>query len=548
MKKFCNALMILVIMMIVTTVSAAAMVNNTLKVGLRYGSSALFSANLENAVGSGYAFGYFDSDRSFVPLGETEETAISMTAAGNIYLSSSGVYTASGSGTLLGKWHAQLEETFDSFEDARDAASAYSGGYPAWINGEFRVRIGCFSSREAAEALGEAVSSSSTGVLVTVTRTDTVLFEFDCQGAMNLGVQPQGRDTLTWFKGYKYRGAFEYPRITGGNVGVLNVVDVEDYVKGVVPYEMSGSWPLSALEAQAVCARTYASRTTKHLKAYGFDVCATTDCQVYNGANAATANSDRAVENTEGICMYYDGALIDAVYASSNGGASEDAENVWGGSVPYLLGKQDPYEDAASIPNYNYSITYTAAQLTWILQQKGYSIGTVADAYVSEFTPNGNVYKVTFRDTAGKTVTVKGDTCRSVFYSSTYGKSVRSMRFTISGGSGGSSPAVSGKLYVNGTGSTLSSLDGVSVLSGKGVTSVLSGENAYARTSSGTSQITAASGGTSGSAESGTGFTVSGTGSGHNVGMSQYGAKAMAEQGYGYEDILNFYYTDITLG
>ena len=163
--------------------------------------------------------------------------------------------------------------------------------------------------------MGEAVASSDTGVIVTVTRTATVLFEFDCQGALNLGVLPdgQGEEAVTWFKGYKYYGGFEYPRVTGGDLNVINVVDVEGYVKGVVPYEMSPEWPMAALEAQAVCARTYASRTVKHLSTYGFDVCNTTDCQVYYGCNRATDHSDEAVDNTMGLRMYYEGELIDAV-------------------------------------------------------------------------------------------------------------------------------------------------------------------------------------------------------------------------------------------
>ena len=62
--------------------------------------------------------------------------------------------------------------------------------------------------------------------------------------------------------------------------------------------EMPGDWPLAALEAQAVCARTYACLTTKHLSAYGFDVCSSTDCQAYSGIGEATSATDRAVEET----------------------------------------------------------------------------------------------------------------------------------------------------------------------------------------------------------------------------------------------------------
>ena len=109
-----------------------------------------------------------------------------------------------------------------------------------------------------------------------------------------------------------------------------------------------------------------------------------------------------------------------------------------------------------------------------------------------------------------------------------------------SGGTGGG-----GALSVNGDGTTLSTLEGVSVISGGGAVSTL-GENAAAVLSaSGVSTVSASSGG--GSHASRDGITITGTGSGHNVGLSQYGAKAMAEQGYSYREILQFYYTDVTI-
>ena len=121
--------------------------------------------------------------------------------------------------------------------------------------------------------------------------------------------------------------------------------------------------------------------------------------------------------------------------------------------------------------------------------------------------------------------------------SSTYQKSVSSMRFDINGRRGGG-------LYVNGTGQ-LASLDGAAVISGGGAVSTLRGNSAQAVTASGTVTVSAEpsrpSGGGNGN------FVITGTGNGHNVGMSQYGAKAMAELGYGFQEILNFYYTDITI-
>ena len=536
MKKSLLHVLFVVIFFTFCTISASAVVNDTVKVGLKYGSGALSAANLENAEGAGYALGYFEEDRSFTELGFLDETTITMNA-------------------VSGEYHVQLDRSFSSFEEAADAAGEY-GGYPAYINGEFVVRVGIYASRSEALSAGlsgQIVLPSTTAVRITRTNSAKTLFEFDESGLLSLGVLPNGGDGVTWFKGYRYRGGFEYRRASGGNLNVINVVDLEDYVKGVVPYEMSGNWPDAALEAQAVCVRTFACDTVKHQSTYGFDVCNTTDCQVYYGmgssANPPTEASNRAVDATAGECLYYEDKLIQAVYCSSDGGATESAVNVWGGNYGYLIGKEDPFESSISIPNYTWSVTYTADELTYILQNKDYKIGTVKNVYVSEFTEQGNVAKVTFTDTAGKTVTVKGDTCRTVFYSSTYGKSVRSLRFTVNGaGAPAGGIGSSGGYYVNGSGSQLDSLGGVCVISGSGTVGTLKGAGASAITASGTQTL---SGGTSAqpaaaAPDDGT-FTITGSGYGHNVGLSQYGAYAMAMQGYSCDDILNFYYTNVSI-
>jgi len=462
MKNKLLTLFFVVTFFVLSAPAASAVTNGVVKVGLRYGSSAMPSANLENVDGGGYEFGYYNDDRTFVSLGETAVTTITMSPSGG-------------------------------------------------------------------------------GVAVTRTGTSEVLYECGA-GECPLGVRPLSRET--WFRGYKYAGGFEYTPTGSGTLKVVNVVELEDYVKGVVPYEMPGNWPLAALEAQAVCVRTYVQGHSKHLRDEGFDVCNGVDCQVYNGrgtgTNSPTAESDRAVEDTAGQCIYYNGALIqDPVYHSSDGGATEDGANVWGTETGYLKGKPDPYEARTDVPNGSYSVTYTASELSWILDQKGYSVGTVQDVYVSEYTPVGNVKQVTFVGTGG-TRTFTGDACRTIFYSSTYQKSVSSMRFSINGGGGGSG------VWVNGTGQ-LSSLDGVSVISGGGTAGTLIGDTASAITASGTVSVSGGgrpSGGT-GARDS---FVITGTGNGHNVGLSQYGAKAMAESGCDYREILSFYYTDITIG
>lgn len=150
------------------------------------------------------------------------------------------------------------------------------------------------------------------------------------------------------------------------------------------------------------------------------------------------------MDATAGLAMYYDGKIIEADYYSSNGGASEDSENVWMTALPYLRGKKDPYESTISIPGYSYEKSYSAAELTKLLQSKGHSIGTVASVQAS-YTRMGNIYSIKFTDTSGKCVTVQKESCRLLF-------SVPSMRFTIHSGSGS---AVSAEPGTSGGGTLL---------------------------------------------------------------------------------------------
>lgn len=543
MNKFLRTFFLCMLTAVTLTVSARA-AEDTLRVGLNYGSSALYSANLQNFQGSGYYLGWFDEGSgAFVQAGYLEEEKISMTADGTIYISG-GAYYSSRPGRVddtAGGYHFQLDETFSTFQEAQRTAQRMEDAFPALINNQYRVRLGSFTSREEAEAAaatyatygytGAVSAPSATAVTVTVTTTSTILFQFDCSGARSLGILPDGGSgkALTWFRGYKWYGGFEYRRSTGGNLNVINVVGVDDYVKGVLPYEMSPTWPIEALKAQAVCARTYALLQTKHRDSYRFDVCATTDCQVYQGANQASALTDRAAEETAGVVAMYGGKYAETCYCASNGGASESSENVWSNPLPYLVGKEDPYEGTISIPDYTYTMTYSYSQLGTLLRSKGYSIGTVSAAYVSRTTPTGNVAELTFRDTAGKTLVLTKEACR-------WALETKSMRFTISGGGGG------GNWRVNPSGGDLSSLSGAYTISSGGVSAYGGGE-AYVITASGVSQLqqpAAVSGG-------GSGITITGTGWGHGVGMSQYGAKAMAELGHTYEEILDFYFTGIVL-
>ena len=149
--------------------------------------------------------------------------------------------------------------------------------------------------------------------------------------------------------GVRFNGAYElHPgdvKLTAvdGRIRAVLHAPVEEYLLGVVPYEMSDSFPLEALKAQAVAARTYALKRTKSAKDY--DVEDNTNDQAYYRVKAQNKNAARAVRETAGQCGFYKGEMADCYYSASNGGQTELASHVWAKDNPgYLIMADDPYD------------------------------------------------------------------------------------------------------------------------------------------------------------------------------------------------------------
>jgi stage II sporulation protein D len=331
-------------------------------------------------------------------------------------------------------------------------------------------------------------------------------------------------------------------RLENGKLSVLNRLSLDDYVAGVLPYEMVATWPLETLKAGAVAARTYAASSTKH-QSSGFDVCTTTCCQVYNGVytSQGAENVLLAASQTAGICAYYNGQLIEALYHASSGGLTEDSENVWSSALPYLRGKVDPYDASSSNPYTSWSYSFTAEELTALIRAGGENCATIVSVEVTGRTAVGNVAEVTFTDATGKTYVFSKDAVRTVFRRS--GKvTTFSRTFTISAPNTTQTTQGGTASVITGSGVTTRAVGAVVTANG---TSLVAG-TVSAITSRGTTTVDL--GGTGGTTTNSTdAWVVSGAGYGHNVGMSQWGAYNMGLQGYTYEDILKFYYTGITL-
>ena len=380
----------------------------TIKVGLNSGSSALYEAGLLNKTGSGYALGYYDHARVFHELGYTDCAALSLRGDVGFVLPDD---------AKVGPYHMLLNAVYGSFEEAKSAADGLWGGFPAYIDGQYRVLVGAYANESKTyKAINErgmdaqAFTGSSFSVLAAETDTWELNFLYDNGQNTKLSVRPAGADKPeTWFGGNAYYGDFEFIR-SGDRLAVINYVGLEDYVKGVLPYEMNGEWPLEALKVQAVCARTYALNNINAYCDSGFDLRNDTYSQVYRGITGTTENTDNAAELTAGKLVRYRGAVCKVYYMSSDGGSTDSGANVFSQRRAYLSGTVDPYEDGIEFYNKTWKSELRSESIVYRLSRYGHELSEIEEINAVH-SDMGNVIELEIKDINGKTIRISGEDC-----------------------------------------------------------------------------------------------------------------------------------------
>jgi stage II sporulation protein D len=330
-----------------------------------------------------------------------------------------------------------------------------------------------------------------------------------------------GTNNYIFINNQPYLGSMNFIIEKNMYVRPVNTLPMEDYLKGVVPFEMFPSWNKEALKAQAVAARTYATRYKV------LDMDDTINFQVYGGYSWYP-NSTAAVEETKFQTLTYNGKLIDAFYSASNGGMTESNANVWGGTplVIYPI-KEDPYDtkvpwgftlkktqiNVSSLDLANPDIWWNSAKeadttlttniKTWLSQNgyQNYDIKIVSLPALS-FSPE--------KTTGGR---VKYGTISLQFFlkEKTTGIYVMDSNNQIK---------TTTLSFNNTNASRIRAMIGLNNIKSYLVTKYSDDDVSY---------------------------SVAGLGNGHGVGMSQWGAKSMADKGLTYKDILSFYYSGATL-
>ena len=272
--------------------------------------------------------------------------------------------------------------------------------------------------------------------------------------------------------GKPYRGTAE---VSLGEKGVLviNELALEDYLVGLINCEISSAWPIEAIKAQAVIARTYALNKKEARRTSIYHLESSVIDQVYDGCEIEDNRARRGVSETAGEVLTFGGAIIQAFYHSNCGGRTESAENVWGARLSYLMGVDCAY--CLLNPSTAWEQKITFRDIEEKLKSAGHKVSAVIDVRLGQRNNRGRLKTVLIVTTRGD-ITLTGDQFRKVIGYSV----IKSTNFNLK---------------------------------------VANGET-----------------------------TFSGLGNGHGVGLCQWGAKQRALDGFGYSEILSYYYpgTELT--
>lgn len=444
-----------------------------------------------------------------------------------------------------GPFRIQIGGDYGSFEDAKKAVSDISSKYKvvcytALSGGKWKVCTGDYTSASNAESAitnlkktddkntYSVIKQSSSALVIQDTSYNTLLY-FE-PGDKKFTVKPSEADLPLIKLGTKYyRGYLEFRRFSGRDITVINTLGFDEYLYGVLPTEVSAGWNLSEVfKAQAVTARNFAYvnyRASKHSE-YDFNVCSTSCCQNYGGYSSEYKVTSDAVNATKGELLLYKGSPASIYYSASNGGYTEATQNVWSATIDYYKTAPDEYD-----PKDYMLYTMTAAEASATLKAKGHDVGDLQSIEIISRSESGRVLEMKITGTKGSKTITKSST-RGAFGLRNQMFSVRTDTvYTMIDGE--LTDTVLG--YLNGSKYETVFIDDGTYTLQKIPTDGIEKHNGYyyekVVIKNQNDKIY---------------FDV--YGNGHGVGMSQLGAKKMAELGKTYKEIMSFYYPGTTIG
>ena len=205
-----------------------------------------------------------------------------------------------------------------------------------------------------------------------------------------------------------YRGNLILKKIEDDKFVLINKLELEKYLYGVVVREIGSYAPKEAIKAQAVSSRTYIISHLNMFSKYGFDITDSKYQQVYRGYSKEEEKVNLAVDETKGLVMFYDDKPIRAFYFSSSGGRTENSENVWTQKIPYLVSVQDKYE-ANRKESSEWTVKHTKEDIENLLKGKNIDIGELQDIRIVNRTESGRVLELQYVGSNGEYTYTKNE-------------------------------------------------------------------------------------------------------------------------------------------
>ena len=221
------------------------------------------------------------------------------------------------------------------------------------------------------------------------------------------------REALVSINDGHFRGNVIVINNKGVNFTVVNSIDLEQYIRGVLYHEISDKWPLEAIMAQAVATRTFAIYSMEKFAARDYDVTNDIYSQVYGGRGAERYRTNVAVRRTAGEVLKYKGSIFPAFFHANSGGITEDASELWDINLePLKGGVKSPF--SMNSPHYQWRRNFRLKDVQDKLIGRGYQIGLIRDIQVIERNKSGRVRKLKITSRDGKEEIVEGKIFRDI--------------------------------------------------------------------------------------------------------------------------------------
>ncbi|MFC1704242.1 SpoIID/LytB domain-containing protein [Candidatus Omnitrophota bacterium] len=210
----------------------------------------------------------------------------------------------------------------------------------------------------------------------------------------------------------RYRGEIDIIREKSKLLLVVNRLNLENYIKGVLYHEVDHKWPLDVLKAQAVAARTYAYYQTKVMQKKDYDVTSDIYSQVYGGKTSEKLRTNVAVDKTYGEFLTFNGKVFPTFFHATCAGHTEDAGNLWNVDLPVLDGVTCEFCKRA--PHYKWKRNLRLKTIQEKLNKEGYNIWLIKKIKVQRRNQSGRIITLEVVDRKGKSITISGKDFRLI--------------------------------------------------------------------------------------------------------------------------------------